>query len=124
MRKSLRKIKNPVKAKINKRKLAIRKKVIGSSESPRICTVKTNKHLQIQVVDDAAMKTLFSFQTFGKKKVGDGANMKSAEELGGAVSSKLKELNLTRAVFDRNGRQYTGIVAKVADSIRAGGIQI
>lgn len=124
MRKNFKKIKSETKAKNVKRKLSIRSKLSGTTERPRVCAVKTNKHLSVQVIDDVKMVTLFSVQTFGKKKTGDGANATSAEAVGAAVSKKLKSLNIDKAVFDRNGRKFTGIVAKVADSIRNGGIQI
>jgi ribosomal protein L18 len=49
MRKNIGKIKNPSKAKEYRRKLSIRKKVVGSESRPRICASKTNKHLMVQV---------------------------------------------------------------------------
>jgi large subunit ribosomal protein L18 len=52
MRKNAAKIKNDAKAKEYRRKLAIRKKVIGSAETPRLCVTKTNKHLRVQAIDD------------------------------------------------------------------------
>ena len=74
MRKSQRKIKNESKAKEHRRKLAIRKKVVGTTERPRVCASKSNKNIYVQVVDDVAGKTLFSVQTYGKAAVGNGAN--------------------------------------------------
>lgn len=124
MRKPLRTLKNPRFAKIVKRKMHIRKKVNGTAESPRICTVKSNKNLFVQAVDDVERKTLFSVSTFGKNAVKGGANQKGAKEIGAAVAARLKEKNIKQAVFDRNGRQYTGVIAVVADSIRENGIQI
>ena len=124
MRKSLRKIKNSSKAKEQRRKLSIRKKIIGTAERPRICTTKTNANLFVQVVDDAAGKTLFSVQTFGKNAVGKNASVESAKEVGAAVAKGLQGKNISTAVFDRNGKKYTGVIASVASSIREAGIQI
>jgi large subunit ribosomal protein L18 len=67
-------------------------------------------------------KTLFSVQTFGKNAVGKAANTESAKLIG-ARFRKLSS-NITKAVFDRNGRKYTGVIATVADSIRENGIQL
>jgi len=124
MRKNAAKIKNETKAKEYRRKLSIRKKVVGSAESPRICVSKSNKHLRVQAIDDVASVTLFSVQTFGKAKVGESANAESAKKVGAAVATSLKSKKLAKAVFDRSGKQYTGVIKALADSIRENGIQI
>ncbi len=124
MRKNISKIKNETKAKEYRRKLSIRKKVVGSAEAPRVCVTKTNKHLRVQVIDDVKSLTLFSVQTYGKAKVADQANAEGAKKVGAAVSAQLKKSNLTKAVFDRSGKQYTGVIKALADSIRENGIQI
>lgn len=124
MRKSLKTIKNSSKAKEARRKLSIRKKVIGDASRPRICATKTNANLFVQVVDDAEGKTLFSVQTFGKNAVGTTSNVESAKVIGTEVAKKLVEKNIKCAVFDRNGKKYTGVIATLADSIREGGVQI
>lgn len=124
MRKNIAKIKNESKAKEYRRKLSIRKKVIGSCDTPRLCVTKTNKHLRVQAIDDAKSVTLFSVQTYGKGKVDGAANAEGAKLVGAAVASTLKSKNLEKAVFDRSGKQYTGVLKALADSIRENGIQI
>jgi large subunit ribosomal protein L18 len=124
MRKSLAKIKNPSKAKEYRRKLSIRKKIIGTADMPRLCAIKTNKHLQIQVIDDASMKTLFSVQTFGKKATVRTSNIEGAKELGKNLAAELKKKKIEQAVFDRNGKLYTGAIAALATSLRENGIKI
>ncbi|MBL7664229.1 MAG: 50S ribosomal protein L18 [Bacteriovoracaceae bacterium] len=124
MRKLQSKIKNEKKAKTYRRKLSIRKKVNGSAERPRVCMIKTNKHIQIQVINDDASKTLFCVQTFGKNAVGTNGNKDSAKLLGVKVAELLKGSKITKAVFDRNGKLYAGVVAMLADTIRENGIQI
>jgi large subunit ribosomal protein L18 len=54
MRKNIRKIKTRRKQKLIRRKLSIRKKIIGTADRPRVCATKTNKHLFVQVIDDAS----------------------------------------------------------------------
>ncbi len=124
MRKNAAKIKNDAKSKEYRRKLAIRKKVIGSAEAPRLCVSKTNKHLRVQAIDDVKSVTLFSVQTYGKAKAADTANAEGAKKVGAAVAASLKTKKLSRAVFDRSGKQYTGVIKALADSIRENGIQI
>ena len=124
MRKNAAKIKNDAKAKEYRRKLAIRKKVIGSAETPRLCVTKTNKHLRVQAIDDVKSVTLFSVQTYGKTKAPDTCNAEGAKNVGAAVAVSLKGKKLSKAVFDRSGKQYTGVIKALADSIRENGIQI
>ena len=124
MRKNAAKIKNDAKAKEYRRKLAIRKKVIGSAETPRLCVTKTNKHLRVQAIDDVKSVTLFSVQTYGKTKAADTCNAEGAKKVGAAVAVSLKGKTLSKAVFDRSGKQYTGVIKALADSIRENGIQI
>jgi len=124
IRKSYKKIKDEKKNRDYRRKLSIRKKISGSSEVPRICAIKTNKHLQIQVIDDSQSKTLFTVQTFGKNKVADKCNAESAKAVGKAVGEKMKELKLETGVYDRNGKLYSGVMKTLADSIREQGIRI
>lgn len=122
MRKSFKKISEPSKKKQYRRKLSIRKKVIGTSERPRLCIVKTNKHLAVQLIDDNKGFTLVSAATFGKKKVGDGCNVQSAVELAKNLSEGLKAKGINTIVFDRNGKTYSGIIKKFAESVREHGI--
>jgi large subunit ribosomal protein L18 len=124
MRKNAAKIKNVTKAKEHRRKLSIRKKVVGSAETPRLCVTKTNKHLRVQAIDDVKSTTLFSVQTYGKEKAADQANAEGAKKVGAVVAAAMKKSNLSKAVFDRSGKQYTGVVKALADSIRENGIQI
>ena len=124
MRKSLKKIKSESKAKEQRRKLSTRKKVVGTADRPRICATKTNKNLFVQVIDDSTSKTILSVQTFGKNAVTSGVNAESAKTVGTKLAEALVGKDIKNAVFDRNGKKYTGVVAALADSIRAGGIQI
>lgn len=124
MRKNIAKIKNESKAKEYRRKLSLRKKVVGSAEAPRLSVTKSNKHLRVQAIDDVKSVTLFSVQTYGKAKVEGSANAESAKKVGASVATSLKKSNLTKAVFDRSGKQYTGVIKALADSIRENGIQI
>jgi large subunit ribosomal protein L18 len=124
MRKILGKIKNASKAKEYRRKLSIRKKVVGTVERPRICATKSNKNLFVQVVDDSTNKTIFSVQTFGKNGLKATANVAGAKLVGLEVAKIMKEKNISNAVFDRNGKKYTGVITALADSIREGGVHI
>ncbi len=122
MRKSFKKISVPSEKKQYRRKLSIRKKISGTAERPRLCIVKTNKHLAVQLIDDNKGFTIVAASTFGKKKVGDGCNVNSATELAKNLSDGLKAKGISKIVFDRNGKTYSGIIKKFADAVREHGI--
>jgi len=125
MRKQLGKIKNSSLAKRYRRKLRIRKTVIGSPERPRIAVAKTNKNIFVQAIDDSAHKTLFSVQTFGKNAVaGAKGNKEGAKLLGAKIAENLKANKIETAVFDRAGHKYHGVLAALVEGIKANGISI
>ena len=118
MRKSLKKFKNSTKQKEQRRKLSIRKKIIGTTERPRICATKSNTNLFVQIIDDSTNATLFSVQTFGKNDVGTNAGSDSAKLVGAAVAKGLADKSIKNAVFDRNGKKYTGCLLYTSQSPR------
>ena len=124
MRKLQGKIKDAKLKSRERRRLSARKKIVGTAERPRVCLNKTNKYLVVQVIDDEVSKTHFSVQTFGKAKIGDGANKSSAALVGQKVADELKARNISSAVFDRAGSKYTGLISMVCGAIRENGISI
>lgn len=124
MRKPQKKLKDEGQSKRLRRKLAIRKKVAGETERPRLCAVRSNKNIAVQVIDDTKGVTLFSVSTFGKNAVAKGSNKEAAKLVGAKVAEQLKAKNINTAVFDRNGFQYAGVLSVLADSIRENGIQV
>lgn len=108
-----------------RRRLAIRKKVNGTAERPRIVAQRSNKHLTVQVIDDTAGKTLFSVQTYGKNAVaGAKPNKEGAKAVGVKVAEQLKGANISTAVFDRAGYKYHGVIAELVGAVRENGIQV
>lgn len=125
MRKIQRKFKKESLEKRHRRKLSTRARITGTVERPRICATKTNKNLFIQIIDDVEGKTLLTAQTFGKKGVKDAAcNKDGAKIVGVHLAGLMKEKKIEKAVFDRNGNKYCGVIAVLADSLREQGIQI
>jgi large subunit ribosomal protein L18 len=124
MRKAYAKINSEKQQKRTKRRLTIRKKVIGTLERPRVCAVKSNKHISVQVIDDAESTSLMTVSTFGKKKVEGACNIETAKMVGAELASQLKKKNISQVVFDRAGYKYTGVIAALVQSVRENGIQV
>ncbi len=105
------------------RKLHIRKSIYGTAERPRLTVFKSGRNLYAQVVDDDKGHTLASISTLEKDFVDLKANIASATKLGEALGSRLKDKNITKVVFDRNGYLYHGVVKALADATRKAGIE-
>ena len=103
-----------------KRKLRIRAKISGCASLPRVSVFKSNRYLSVQAIDDVTATTLCALHS---KATGHKANKEGAAAFGEAFAAKLKEVNLTEVVFDRNGYQYHGVVAAFGDSLRANEIK-
>jgi large subunit ribosomal protein L18 len=109
-----------------RRAMRVRKNVRGDALKPRLCVVKTNKHIQVQLIDDEKGITLASISTCGKefkKTEFCKKNKTSAKVLGESIAKKAKALGVETIVFDRGPFKYHGILAEVANSARAGGLQ-
>ncbi|MAW06665.1 MAG: 50S ribosomal protein L18 [Halobacteriovoraceae bacterium] len=124
MRKNTLKIKSPKAKAAYRRKLTIRSKISGTSESPRICFSKSNRNVFIQAIDDEKHETLFSVSSFGKNAVVSEANSEAMKKLAELFVEKSKEKKLNKYVFDRSGNKFTGNIKTFVDSVRGHGILI
>lgn len=108
------------------RALRVRKKLRGSSTKPRLCVVKTNKHIHVQLIDDEAGKTLGAASTTSKELRNTEFTKKcktSAAKLGEHIAETAKKLGISEVIFDRGPFRYHGILASLADSARAAGLK-
>ncbi len=109
-----------------KRAIRVRKRLQGSAAKPRLCVVKTNKHIQAQLIDDELGITLGSVATFSKELRDTEFNKKNktaARKLGENIAEIAKSKNIKEVIFDRGSAKYHGILAELADAARAGGLQ-
>ena len=107
-----------------KRKARIRFKVSGSSERPRLSVYRSLNHIYAQVIDDATGKTLVAASTLSSElKDGKGKKRDLAKEVGKLVAKKCQAAQIGAVVFDRNGFNYHGRVAAVAEGAREGGLK-
>lgn len=106
---------------LKRRHWRIRKKVIGTAETPRMCVKKTNKHIYVQFIDDDKGHTLAAASTVEKEF--SGSNVTTAEELGRVAAERGKSAGIERVVFDRSGFRYHGKIQAIADAARKAGLQ-
>jgi large subunit ribosomal protein L18 len=109
-----------------KRRKRVRKKLKMVSNRPRLCVIKSNKHIFVQVIDDTQRATLISLGTLSKSLKGTPfakKSMDSAAEIGKQIATMAKAKGIDRVVFDRGRYKYHGIIAKLADAAREAGLQ-
>ncbi len=105
------------------RKIHIRKSVFGTAERPRMSITRSNKNISVQVIDDNEGKTLALISTLEKEFAALKPNTTDAAKLGEALGARLKDKNISKVVFDRNGYLYHGVVKAFADGARKAGIE-
>ncbi len=104
----------------------IRKKVIGTSDQPRLCVHRSLNNLYAQVIDDSLGKVLFGMSTEEKglsKKIKYGGNVNAASALGDAFAIEVQKKGIKRICFDRGGYLYHGRVKAFAEAVRKGGLE-
>jgi large subunit ribosomal protein L18 len=103
----------------------IRKKVLGTSERPRLNVYRSLNHIYVQVIDDLNGRTLVSANSAegskGEKRIG--GNVAAAKAVGKAIADRAKAKGITKVVFDRGGYIYHGRVKALADAAREAGLQ-
>lgn len=102
------------------RKNRVRSKVSGTSERPRLSVTISNLHVSAQIINDVEQKTLAYATTVGAKAKGSKSEL--CAKIGAEIAKKAKEAKIKSVVFDRNGRQYAGRLAALADAARKEGL--
>ena len=103
----------------------VRKKISGTPEMPRLSVYRSLKHIQVQVIDDVAGRTLCAASTLEK---GLQAQLEELDKKGAAklvgklIAERALEAGIKTVVFDRGGYVYTGRVAEVAAGAREAGL--
>ena len=95
-----------------------------SGGRPRLSIHRSGRHIYVQVIDDAAGRTLASASTLDKDVRGkSGATVDAAAEVGKRVAERAKAAGVSAVVFDRGGFLFHGRVKAVADAAREGGLE-
>jgi large subunit ribosomal protein L18 len=105
-----------------KRHRAIRKRIEGNTERPRLAVFRSTRHIYAQVIDDLSQRTLASTSDVDAEK-GSGKKKDRAKQVGTAIAKKCLEKGIDKVVFDRAGYKYHGRVSALADGARAAGLK-
>lgn len=103
----------------------VRRKVVGTSERPRLSVFRSLHHIYAQVIDDTRGVTLVSASSLESELRSDRNGQKKAEvskRVGALVAERAKSNGIQSVVFDRGGYKYHGRVKALADAAREGGL--
>ncbi len=103
-----------------KKKIRIRKTVVGTDVRPRLVVFRSASHMYAQVINDVTGSTLVSSSSLKIK--GNGKGIEQAKLVGLSVAKEALSKNIKNVVFDRNGFIYHGRVRALADAAREGGL--
>jgi large subunit ribosomal protein L18 len=109
-----------------RRKMSIRKRVLGTSERPRLSVFRSLKHIYVQAIDDTnetVIATASDLEAGLRDEVKGLKKKERAAKIGEAIGKKLLDKKVNKVVFDRNGYFYHGRVKEVADGARKAGLE-
>lgn len=119
-------------------KFRIRRRIVATTNKPRISVFRSGKHTYAQIVSDIDGRTLAAASTLddevknsiasvGREGLhGEAKSTKSvaaAKAVGVVLAKRCKDKNVPEVVFDRNGFVFKGRVRALAEGLREGGLK-
>jgi large subunit ribosomal protein L18 len=104
----------------------IRRRVKGTAERPRLAVSRTLRWISVQVIDDAAGKTLAhatSREEGVRGTAKSAANKTAAIQVGALIAERARAKGIQAVVFDRGGHLYHGNVKALAEAAREKGLK-
>ena len=112
---------------LDRRKARVRRALRAAAYGrPRLSVFRSSKQIHVQVIDDAAGKTLAAASSLEKDLKGSlktGADVAAATAVGKLVAERAKAAGVTKVIFDRSGYLYHGRVKALAEAAREGGLE-
>jgi large subunit ribosomal protein L18 len=100
----------------------VRSTVSGTSSRPRLSVRISNRHVEAQIIDDTAGKTLVASTTVGAKAATGNLTEKAAW-LGGEIAKKAVKVKIKSVVMDRGARAYRQRLNAFATAARENGLE-
>ena len=107
---------------LQKKKRAL-KKVIGTTEKPRLAVFRSHKHIYAQLINDQTGHTLAFSSTLNKLlNIAKSNDQKGAYSVGEDLANKAVEKQIKTVIFDRGNKPYHGRIKSLAEGARTGGL--
>lgn len=99
----------------------IRSRIRGTSDQPRLCVFRSNRHIYAQVINDELGQTIAAASSV-EAGVDNGKPVQVGRTVGLMLAERAKAAGVEGVVFDRNVYRYMGRVRALADGAREGGL--
>jgi len=103
-----------------------KKKIVGTSERPRLVVYRSLRYMHAELVDDVRGKVilgLFDNSKAAKDALKDAkTKTERSRVLGKLFAEQAKKKKVSSVIFDRNGYIYHGRVKAFAEGAREGGL--
>ena len=109
-----------------KRHRRIRKKLLGTSERPRLAVYRSHAHIYTQLVDDVKGQCLFGAATTSpelKEALAGKSKTEASKEVGKLIAKRAADKGIKKVSFDRGGYLYHGRIKALAESAREAGLE-
>ena len=109
----------------NRIRRRIRSTIRGTSDRPRLSIYKSNKHVYAQLIDDLDGHTLAAASTQTDEIEGeleDKTKSEGAKVVGEHLAKIARDKGIEKAVFDRSGYKYHGVIKSLAEGAREAGL--
>ena len=109
----------------NRRMRRTRAKIFGTATRPRLAVYRSNRSVEVQLIDDNVGHTLAAVSSKEVRKSSE-KKTKSMEAftVGEQIGKKAVGAGITKAVFDRRSYKFHGRVKNVADGAKKSGLNI
>lgn len=107
-------------------KKAVRKKIHGTPDRPRLSVYRSLNNIYVQLVDDLSGKTILHVSTLSsdmRESLKSASAIEKSVSVGKEVAKRALEKDIKNVVFDRNGYRYHGRVKALAEAAREGGLR-
>jgi large subunit ribosomal protein L18 len=117
-----------VKSLFDRRRARVRGRIARSASTrPRLSVFRSSKHIYVQIIDDAAGRTLVTASSIDTalRKEGrkNGSDAEAAVAVGKLIATRALAAGVKSVVFDRGGYRFHGRVKALADAAREGGLE-
>ncbi len=105
---------------------ALRGRIKGTLERPRLSVYRSNENIYAQIIDDTNSKTLISCSTLDrsiKLELSTGRTCDASRLMGKKLAELSLKKNIKKIVFDRGSYLYHGRVKALSDGEREGVLQ-
>jgi len=106
-----------------KRRSRVRSKILGTGNRPRLSVYRSNRYINVQIIDDVRRETLLGLS---EKSLSLGAALspiKRAQAVGEELAKRARSQKINRVIFDRGSYRFHGRVRALAQGARKGGLE-